>query len=88
MSDEPIYSICETCQAGEAENAKLRAKLKHQEDVLRLARKYARVVRWAGKYVWDLDAGHDVLASDSLEQLKAAVFALDKKKEAGDAKAT
>jgi hypothetical protein len=34
-----------------------------------------------------LDAGYDVLASDSLDQLKAAVFALDKK-EAGDAEAT
>lgn len=42
------------------------------------------VAKLATEYVWLLDAGYDVLASDALDQLKAAVFALDKKKEAGD----
>ncbi len=54
-----------------AENAELRAKLEAQRAVVGLTM----------QYVWDLDAGFDVLASESLERLRAAVFAIDKKME-------
>lgn len=58
----------------EAGDAKLGAMLDAQKAVAKLAT----------EYVWLLDAGYDVLASDALDQLKAAVFALDKKEEASD----
>ncbi len=60
----------------EAENAELRASLEARR----------AVVREAAEYVWMLDAGYDVLASDVLDLLKAAVLALDKRRRLAMAK--